>query len=64
MCTSPNNDNYADNEYYCAMKIILDEVMANTTCKMVSTGLAWTSLFIVTTDNGGAGTTRFRSTIH
>jgi len=55
MCTSPNNDNYADNEYYCAMKIIFDEVMANTTCKMVSTGLAWNSLFVVTTDNGGAG---------
>ena len=34
MCTAPADDQYSDNEYYCAMKIILDEVFANTTCKV------------------------------
>ena len=53
MCTTPSNDNFADNRIYCAMKIVFDEVLANTTCKMASLGLAHNSLLIVSTDNGG-----------
>jgi len=46
------NPDQEDWQIYCAMKIIFDEVLANTTCKLESLDM-FNTLLIVTTDNGG-----------
>jgi arylsulfatase A-like enzyme len=40
-------------QYYCAMNVMLDEVIGNLTCTLQTTGMANNTLVVLTSDNGG-----------
>jgi arylsulfatase A-like enzyme len=41
-------------QIYCAMNILLDEVVHNLTCKLEELGFADNTVFVLTSDNGGS----------
>jgi arylsulfatase A-like enzyme len=43
----------SDQSTYCAMNLMVDEMIANITCALQSSGLAENTLMIVASDNGG-----------
>lgn len=51
----PDDTNaYARN--YCAMNVMLDEIVYNTTCKLAKEGMLDNTLLVIISDNGGDGT--------
>ncbi len=52
--TSSSSSLYHDQVTYCALNILLDEVVANTSCLLDKYGMTSNTLFIMASDNGGA----------
>ena len=46
----------ADKSVYCAMNLMLDEVVANITCSLGKAGMAENTVVILASDNGGVAT--------
>ena len=46
----------ADTQNYCALNLMLDEIVANTTCKLKAKQMAEETVFVIVSDNGGEKT--------
>jgi arylsulfatase B/arylsulfatase I/J len=52
-CSAVNSDATSEQQTYCAMNLMLDEVVGNITCALEASGMAENTLFILVSDNGG-----------
>jgi arylsulfatase B len=48
-----DDDAATELQYYCAMQVMLDEIVGSLTCSLVNNGMANNTLVVLTSDNGG-----------